>query len=245
MKQPSQNTPLNQLIERRYSRRSVLKGSLALGATVALPGLLSGCGSDLDFEFAGLQHGVGHDHLVDQSHSAAPLIRWGDPVVAGAPEFDVHHQSAAAQEQQFGYNNDYIGLIPVERNRLLMCANHEYAIDHLMFPEVAVNLRGRTDWSKVTAEMVQIQLAAIGVSVVELIRNDGVWHCNRNSGLNRRITARSTTIQISGPAAGNSRLQTDQDPTGRSISAVTLLQSVLPRRLTATSGNIRWAIAYS
>ncbi|HAC35136.1 MAG TPA: dTDP-glucose 4,6-dehydratase, partial [Gammaproteobacteria bacterium] len=193
------------------------KGSLALGATVALPGLLSGCGSDLDFEFAGLPHGVGHDHLVDPEHTALPLLRWGDPVVAGAPEFDVHHQSAAAQEQQFGYNNDYIGLIPVERNRLLMCVNHEYAIAHLMFPEVAVNLRGRTDWSKVTAEMVQIQLAAIGVSVVELIRNNGVWHCNPNSGLNRRITARSTTIQISGPAAGDSRLQTGQDPTGRSV----------------------------
>lgn len=217
IKQPSQNIPLNQVIERRYSRRSVLKGSLALGATVALPGLLSGCGSDLDFEFAGLPHGVGHDHLVDPSHSAAPLIRWGDPVVAGAPEFDVHHHSATAEEQQFGYNNDYIGLIPVEQNRLLMCVNHEYAIAHLMFPEVAVDADGRTNWNTVTAEMLQIQLVAIGVSVVELIRNDGVWSCNPNNRLNRRITARSTTILISGPAAGDSRLQTEQDPSGKTV----------------------------
>ena len=41
------------------------------------------------------------------------VIRWGDPVVAGAPAFDPANQTAAAQEKQFGYNNDYLGLYPL------------------------------------------------------------------------------------------------------------------------------------
>ena len=41
------------------------------------------------------------------------VIRWGDPLFADAPEFDLEHQSAAAQEQQFGYNCDYLDILPM------------------------------------------------------------------------------------------------------------------------------------
>ena len=43
----------------------------------------------------------------------APLIRWGDPIFPDAPEFDFENQTAAAQERQFGYNNDFCGLLPL------------------------------------------------------------------------------------------------------------------------------------
>lgn len=218
MRQPPHTPTLNQIIQRRYSRRALLKGSLALGAATAIPGLLTGCGSDLDFEFEGLPHGVGVDHRVDPQHRAVPFLRWGDPITADAPAFDVYAQSAAAQELQFGYNNDYVGLIPLERNRLLMCVNHEYTIAHLMFPEVSIDAEGKTDWRTVTDEMVQIQLAAIGVSVVELVRDDGVWRTNLRSDLNRRITARSSLIKMGGPAAGDQRLQTAEDASGKVVT---------------------------
>ena len=45
-------------------------------------------------------------------------------------------QSAAAQSKQFGYNNDYIAFFPLdgERQRGLLCINHEYTNEEVMFP---------------------------------------------------------------------------------------------------------------
>ncbi|MEL0081595.1 MAG: PhoX family phosphatase [Gammaproteobacteria bacterium] len=217
MKPPPQSPDLNQIIGHRYSRRTLLKGSLAMGASAALPGLLTGCGSALDVEFAGLSHGVGADDRVDPQHTANPFLRWGDPLTYDAPDFNVYSQTAAAQELQFGYNNDYIGLIPLGRDRLLMCVNHEYTIPHLMFPEVGVDGDGRSDWPTVTAEMGQIQLAAMGVSVVELFRDAGLWRVDLGSQLNRRITARSSIIRMGGPAAGDPRLRTAEDTSGKQV----------------------------
>ena len=41
------------------------------------------------------------------------VIRWGDPVLDGAPKFDVANQTGAAQRGQFGFNNDFAGLLPI------------------------------------------------------------------------------------------------------------------------------------
>ena len=62
------------------------------------------------------------------------IIRWGDPVTKRAPRFDVHHQTPEAQAQQFGYNNDYVGIIPLDGRRALLSVNHEYTDPELMFP---------------------------------------------------------------------------------------------------------------
>ena len=65
------------------------------------------------------------------------LIRWGDPVLPGAPPFDPLKQTAAAQELQFGYNNDYLGFIPLSGpDHGLLVVNHEYTNEELMFPTI-------------------------------------------------------------------------------------------------------------
>ena len=48
-----------------------------------------------------------------KGYDADILIRWGDPVLPGAPAFDPLKQTAAAQKQQFGYNNDFLGYLPM------------------------------------------------------------------------------------------------------------------------------------
>ena len=50
------------------------------------------------------------------------MIRWGDPVVPGAPAFDVRTQTPEAQREQFGYNNDYVGVLPLDRRGEARCS---------------------------------------------------------------------------------------------------------------------------
>ena len=64
-----------------------------------------------------------------------PIIRWGDPLFSAADAFDPAHQTAALQERQFGYNNDYLDIIagPSGRSAILV-ANQEYTNENIMFP---------------------------------------------------------------------------------------------------------------
>ena len=140
------------------------------------------------------------------------LIAWGDPVVPGAPRFDMAHQTAAAQAMQFGYNNDYVTVIR-GRDQLsaqLVC-NHEYVNPELMFP-------GFTGTATMTREQAEIGMAAHGMTVIGLTRRDATsrWVTDRRDRRNRRITA-TTPFQIVGPARGSSLLRTSADPRGRTV----------------------------
>ena len=57
-------------------------------------------------------------------------------------------QTAAAQKMQFGYNNDFVGYIglPYGSNNPdhgLLCVNHEYTDEEVMFPGVGVEQQAR------------------------------------------------------------------------------------------------------
>ena len=73
-----------------------------------------------------------------EGYHAQILLRWGDPLFRGAPEFDANAQSADKQRRQFGYNTDYVGFIPINgsSDHGLIVANHEYTNEELMFPGV-------------------------------------------------------------------------------------------------------------
>ena len=63
--------------------------------------------------FSEVSHGADGTHYVTEGYNADILIRWGDPVTPGAPTFDPYNQTPWAQEQQFGYNNDHLGYLPL------------------------------------------------------------------------------------------------------------------------------------
>ena len=140
------------------------------------------------------------------------VIRWGDPVVPGAPEFDIAKQTAAAQEKQFGYNNDFVGLIPRDRQgkRFLMVVNHEYTTETQMFPA------GQYDAGSPTAEQVKIGWAAHGLSVVLVEKQTAGGLQVVPSHYGRRITL-DTIFEVRGPAAGSKYLKTSADPTGTTV----------------------------
>jgi secreted PhoX family phosphatase len=154
---------------------------------------------------------------VPDGYYAATLIRWGEPIFADAPEFDVWTQTKEKQEKQFGYNCDYIGYFPLpsytsnNSTRGLLVVNHEYTNPELMFPGYDV------ENPNPTKTQVDVELAAHGVTVIEVARGrDGRWTVVRNSPYNRRLTG-YTPMTISGPAADHEWMKTSADPTGRNI----------------------------
>ncbi len=220
---PCIENSLGDLINRRLGRRDLLKGMLVVGAvaSMGLPdrpalGLRSTAADQTRFDFSEIEHGVDGTHHVAPGYDAEILLRWGDPLFSDAPAFDPDHPSAAAQALQFGYNNDFLGLLPLGSagDRGLLCVNHEYTNEELMFP--GLERQDRNDFIAMTAELVATEMAAHGGTVVEIARIDGRWRYLRKSPYNRRITA-LTPMRIAGPAAGHARMRTGADPTGTRV----------------------------
>ncbi|MDT7724166.1 MAG: uncharacterized protein QOI21_742 [Actinomycetota bacterium] len=150
---------------------------------------------------------------IPKGYDQSVVIRWGDAVEADAPKFDFAKQTAAAQAKQFGYNNDFVGLIPQDALgiRNLLVVNHEYTTEIHMFPV------DQYDPANPTEEQVKIAWAAHGLSVVQTFR-DPLFGALRAvpSKYNRRITL-NTQFEVRGPAAGSKYLKTSADPTGRKV----------------------------
>ncbi|MFJ1749021.1 PhoX family protein [Streptomyces sp. NPDC088116] len=149
---------------------------------------------------------------IPAGYSQNVVIRWGEPILRGAPAFDENKQTAKAQAGQFGYNNDFLSLLPLkgERGRQVLVANHEYTDEVLMFKGY--------DPEKPTREQVEIAWAAHGFSVVvvEDDRRSGKLTAVTRHQLNRRITVTSE-FRLTGPAAGSELLRTSADRTGTKV----------------------------
>lgn len=225
---PSPGPTIAELIERRLARRAVLKGALGVSAAAAL-GPLALAGSRRAaagvqrprFTFEEIAHGVDGEHHVAPGYRAEILIRWGDPVVPGAPPFDPLRQSAAAQARQFGYNNDYLCYLGLplgsdNPRHGLLCVNHEYTNEEVMFPGIARQDK-KAAFGQMDRRLVDIEMAAHGISIVEIDGASGSWRMVAGGRFNRRITALATPMRISGPAAGDPRMRSGGDPTGTAV----------------------------
>ncbi|SEH55429.1 hypothetical protein SAMN04489835_1349 [Mycolicibacterium rutilum] len=214
-------------VVKAVSRRSMLQAGgiavLAVGAGSAL----AACGTDESpaavpsstpapdaappgMNFASVAPNSDDAVVIPDGYQQSVVISWGDPILDGAPRFDVNNQSGAAQRGQFGFNNDFAGLLPIpgQHNRFLLVTNFEYVDPIFMFPGY--------DKDAPTREQFEVEIAAVGMGVVEVERTP--------QGLkpvlgryNRRITA-DTPMTLSGPAAGTDFVKTAADPTGRTIA---------------------------
>ncbi|MEH6830558.1 MAG: PhoX family phosphatase [Sulfitobacter sp.] len=222
---PNLTRTIGEVVAARYSRRDMFRGALAVTTTTALFGTSAlmapkqaAASTTSRYNFTELAWGNDTMHHVAEGYDADILLRWGDPITADAPEFDVMNQTAAAQLEQFGYNNDYVGFTPLNEaeTRGMLCVNHEYTNEEVMFPGL-----GRQDnagFAGMTPELIDIEMAAHGGTVVEIEKETtGAWRVDRNSPRNRRITPLKTAMTIDGPAAGHARMKTGADPEGMTI----------------------------
>ena len=220
---PSRNEHLDDVIAARLSRRGFLGGSLAATALA-----LGGVGTLVKavpaqarsrrplLGFTGIPVSTADAVVVPEGYTARVLIAWGDPVSDG-PAFEQDAgNSAEDQAKQWGMHNDGLVYFPIQGSKHgLLVQNNEYTDDGLLFPD------GVLDWS---AEKTNKSLNAHGVSIIEIEqrrgRDDdrrgkgGEWRIVRPSRFARRITGQ-TPITMGGPAAGDDRLKTSYDQTGR------------------------------
>lgn len=213
---PSTAESFGHILARRTGRRGFLKTSLASGIAAA-SGLL-GCGSmgaslgsASELGFAELNQGLDENFHVSPGYQSQVLLRWGDPIFAGSPDFDPENQTEEKQLQQFGYNNDYVGFLPLplgsqNSDHGLLVVNHEYCRSRLMYP-------GSPGTTRMSQEQVAVNKATTGLSVVEVSRTEDRWQVNLESSYNRRISPDSL-MELTGPAAGHRRLLTKYSANG-------------------------------
>ncbi|MEG3614171.1 PhoX family phosphatase [Isoptericola haloaureus] len=228
----SANEYFRDVASRALSRRVMLGGAAAAAAAVVVGAQVIGAQSaaaapvvgkkpvkGLAFGAIAAQPMEQDDVVVPEGYAWSPIIRWGDPILPGGRAFDPAHQTPEQQAKQFGYNCDYLDILPEDPKHIrsmvetrrgtkgVLVSNHEYTNPHIMFD---------ASYDDVTRRA--IERAAHGMSVVEVTREKtGMpWEYSRIAPLNRRIHL-GTEFTIDGPAAGDDLLKTVDDPTGTKV----------------------------
>lgn len=218
------NEHFGDIVARSMARRSFLLGAAATvpvlmtskfaGEAKAAEGVLAS--SDVEaaraaadrLSFKPIMPSTADAVVVPENYVSDVIISWGDPIFEGAPEFVPTNQSRKAQEQQFGFNCDFVGYFPLKnRNSALLVVNHEYTSGEDMFRNYVAGERKK---------IADIEIAAHGGSVIEIRRENDRWSVVKSDQYNRRITG-ETRMKVTGPAAGHDLMKTNADPKGRTV----------------------------
>ncbi len=238
----SEKRSLEAMIQKRLGRRELLGGGLGLAASGLLGGFITNCSqSDATKPTPGIPPSprltaelrdtlpllgfTAIAPILDQSfdrvmvpkgYRAEAFYSWGDALVVGAKQALADAKDSAADQMlQAGQSHD--GMIffawPNDPSRALLVINHEDIESASLHPRGQTrDLAGLRPLAEVEKE-----LAAIGVSVLEIQRNkNGLWERVSASRMNRRITA-TTPMRLSGPAAGHPLMATEADPFAQTV----------------------------
>ncbi len=137
------------------------------------------------------------------------LLAWGDALHPNMEVFDPVALTADQQMQRFGYNCDFTAYFPISKSRGLICVNHEFPDRHLMHPS-----------NKNRAIAAAVEMASVGLSVVEIEQVNDQWQPVLNSKYNRRLSCHNSFYEFSGAAAGHQRLQTGGDTNGTHVTGM-------------------------
>ena len=203
------------------TRRQILRGGLGLSALSFLG--LAGCGGGggatsvanaLNFTATPLN--ATYDGVsVASGYQTQVLLKCGDPINTATSAFlNNGTDTAASFDFRAGDHHDgnyFFGLGANGKwdenvsDRGILCTNHENITTVFLHPSGQSSPR--------TAEEVQKEFRAHGVSIVEVNKVNGKYEVNKDSKFNLRITA-STDMAINGPLKGHASQVTKYSSTG-------------------------------
>lgn len=196
------------------SRRTILKGSLAtaagfLGARSAFAQGTTNRPTRAgltDFRPVTRSQANRRTPYVSPDYRYQVILPWGEPIKSDGPAFSFP-SNATDQEAQIGIGHDGLWYFPdrdsvdLANRRGLLVINHEFGTnDHVI---------GKNDPESL--DDVRLSQHAHGVSVVGILRENGVWKTYEACSA-RRIHV-NTRVSFSGPAADSELLKT---PNGNS-----------------------------
>ena len=215
----SNNEAFASILEKRISRRGVLKGGAAMSALAMFSAFgLSSCGGsnnndtnsgDSNTTSLGFQSIAGSrtDAItVAEGYTAQVLAPWGTPINSSAAVWkDDGTNTSEDQANSVGMHHDGMYFFPLNESSTdgILCINHEYIDKNALHFDVDAR----------DAEYVRKEINAHGVSVIRVQLNNGSWEVVTDDALNRRFTAASV-MDISGPLAGNAALITPFSSSG-------------------------------
>ncbi|MEM7401303.1 MAG: PhoX family phosphatase [Pseudomonadota bacterium] len=204
------NKSFNEILTKRISRRGFLKNSVVLSASTLLNNKAHSLNQQ-QLNFTEVTHGLDANLHLAENYSAQILLRWGDAIFPNFDAFDPTKQSAKSQLKRFGYNNDFVAYLPISKEKNvsshgLLAVNHEYVNSNLMHPDAS----SRNNLSR---QQIDIEMAAHGLSIVEVYKKNDNWSVALDSKFSRRISP-TTSMRLSGPARNHIRVKTEYSPRG-------------------------------
>lgn len=185
------------------SRRSLLAApAAALAAPVAAqPGV-----SDI----LDVSQPVLLDDRVARGYRRDVLLRWGDRVAFNAPPWNPNLPDAEAGATQFAWDARLAAIVappPAADGvaRLVAVFSHASVESRMAFPSLLPNPA--------------IEIGMVGASVVNFEFLGGRWVVVDGGFQARRLTG-STFCRLAGPAAGDGRLRTTEDPAGMTARGI-------------------------
>ncbi|EXJ09784.1 putative phosphatase [Nitrincola nitratireducens] len=229
----SDNASFQSIIEKRMSRRTMMKGSLGTAlmgffATTAYSPLAA-AGSNKHSPLIGFEAidvSAADTVTLPKGYKHQVMLPWGQPISGHQPAFDPLTNSGEDQAHQVGSHHDGMHFFPIEGKDPyqgssedgLLVMNHEYVEPRFMHASAqgkelsrnAVPLKadGQRDADEVLKE-----IHGHGVSVVRVKKQaNGDWAVEADPR-NRRIHG-LTEMEISGPVRGTDFVKTKFSPDG-------------------------------
>lgn len=242
-KNNSNNLSLEEVLEQRISRRTVLKGSLAYAVGSFMGLSLSGCTSSnqpavptttslpkpLKLNFTSVPKNLNDIITIPENYNFDVLYSLGDPLNSMAsPYKNDGTDSAESFLHRAGDHHDGMSFFGLDfngarnsqnSNQGLLCMNHENITwIFLHTPQevsnVQIDEKEESIISSRPNHMIDKEVNAHGVSVFEIARTEAKYSINKKSIFNKRYTA-SSIIELSGPARGDEQFFTKFSKNGK------------------------------